>query len=288
MDSTGAAVPDSTYEITFTIWSDSTSTAPQDRKWISPSCTVRVSNGLFNWQLGTRENLPPWTVTHDADLWIGTQVGTDPEITPRTRLCSVPYAYKTWQAEWAGYADSAGFVVTGSDEGWVDDGTIVRLASPSDSVGIGVQQPEERLDIDGTAQMTGFKMPTSASSGRVLTSDANGNGTWGTPALAHGESGGYDGIVSADMVETDPGGATVVNFASAFTSTVKPVLHVHVVLKQAANGLVEGAAVKAVVDIKGAANNWTGFDITVSKYSDGSSISDATEVFVTWMAIEKS
>ena len=56
-------------------------------------------------------------------------------------------------------------------------------------------------------------------------------------------------------------------------------------LKQAANGLQEGAAIKAVTDVKGSAGNWTGFDITVSKYSDGSSISDATEVYVTWMAV---
>ena len=102
-----------------------------------------------------------------------------------------------------------------------------------------------------------------------------------------GESGEYDGIVNTDMVETDPGGATTINFESPFTSVERPHFYITVMLKQAANGLVEGTAIKAVEDIKGASGNWTGFDITVSKYSDGSSISDATEVYVTWMAVSR-
>ena len=45
-------------------------------------------------------------------------------------------------------------------------------------VGIGTTNPAEKLDVVGTAKMTGFKMPTDANDGYVLTSDANGNGTW--------------------------------------------------------------------------------------------------------------
>ncbi len=33
-------------------------------------------------------------------------------------------------------------------------------------------------NFNGTVQMTGFKLPTNAANGRVLTSDASGNGTW--------------------------------------------------------------------------------------------------------------
>jgi hypothetical protein len=112
-DTGGDPVTDGEYVVTFTIWSDSTSTAPTDREWISPNCTVLVVNGLFNWQLGSREGLPPWTITNDADLWLGIKVGSDPEITPRTRLCSAPYAYKAWQADYAEYADSAGVALSG-------------------------------------------------------------------------------------------------------------------------------------------------------------------------------
>ena len=46
------------------------------------------------------------------------------------------------------------------------------------NVGIGIQNPLHRLDVAGTVQMTGFKMPTGAADGYVLTSDASGVGTW--------------------------------------------------------------------------------------------------------------
>ncbi|HUV30412.1 MAG TPA: hypothetical protein VMY05_04880 [Acidobacteriota bacterium] len=205
-------VTDGDYVLTFRIWNDSLSTAPTDREWISPSCTVLVVNGLFNWQLGSKEGLPPWTFTNDPDLWLGIQVGEDPELAPRTRLCSAPYAYKAWQADYAKYADSAGVVVS-----------------------------------------------------------------------SIGESGAFDGVVNADMIEHY--GLTTIDFGSPFTSTEKPHMFLTVVLRGAANGLVEGAAIKAVADVKGSAGNWTGFDITVSKYSDGTSIDDLTSVYVTWMAI---
>ena len=46
------------------------------------------------------------------------------------------------------------------------------------NVGIGISPPQARLDINGTARMTGFSMPTGASNGFVLVSDADGDGTW--------------------------------------------------------------------------------------------------------------
>jgi hypothetical protein len=45
------------------------------------------------------------------------------------------------------------------------------------------------LDVDGTVNCTGFRLPTGASSGRVLTSDASGGGTWQSASL---ESGKFD------------------------------------------------------------------------------------------------
>ncbi|UCC45253.1 MAG: hypothetical protein JSU65_04865 [Candidatus Zixiibacteriota bacterium] len=110
-DTEGDPVTDGEYLVTFAIWSDSISTAPTDREWISPNCTVLVVNGLFNWQLGSQEGLPPWTIANDDNLWLGIQIESDPEITPRTRLCSAPYAYKAWRAKYAEYADSAGVAI---------------------------------------------------------------------------------------------------------------------------------------------------------------------------------
>src|SRR3989339_57372 len=46
------------------------------------------------------------------------------------------------------------------------------------NVGIGTTTPSSKLDVDGTVTMTGFKLTTSPSAGYVLSSDANGVGTW--------------------------------------------------------------------------------------------------------------
>ncbi len=48
-------------------------------------------------------------------------------------------------------------------------------------VGVGTTAPVEKLDVDGTARVTGFEMPSGASDGHVLTSDATGTGTWEAP-----------------------------------------------------------------------------------------------------------
>ena len=46
------------------------------------------------------------------------------------------------------------------------------------NVGIGTGNPSSTLEVAGTTTMAGFKMPTNATSGYVLTADSNGVGTW--------------------------------------------------------------------------------------------------------------
>jgi hypothetical protein len=140
------------------------------------------------------------------------------------------------------------------------------------------------VECTDTVQTAGYKMPTGAGDGYVLTSDGEGNGTWQATVSGYGEAGEFDGVVNTDMVEYTA--VTTINFDSPFTSTEKPHMYITVVLKAAADGLWEGAAIKAVEDIKGSAGNWSGFDITVSKYSGGS-ITDTSPVYVTWMAISR-
>jgi len=65
---------------------------------------------------------------------------------------------------------------------------------PEGNVGIGIATPAEKLDILGTVQMTGFKMPTGASNGYVLTTDENGIGSW--VQLPSGEGIGGNGTIN--------------------------------------------------------------------------------------------
>ena len=62
----------------------------------------------------------------------------------------------------------------------------------SGRLGLGVAAPAEALDVSGTAQMTGFKLPTGAAAGRVLTTDATGVGTWQVAPASQWTSSGND------------------------------------------------------------------------------------------------
>ncbi|MEM7204845.1 MAG: tail fiber protein [Planctomycetota bacterium] len=49
------------------------------------------------------------------------------------------------------------------------------------NVGMGTRSPGAKLDVAGTARVTGLNVPTGAADGQVLTSDPSGNATWQAP-----------------------------------------------------------------------------------------------------------
>lgn len=58
------------------------------------------------------------------------------------------------------------------------------LQSEGGNVGVGTYTPGAKLDVNGNIKCTGFIIPTNASAGKVLTSDANGNATWQTASAS--------------------------------------------------------------------------------------------------------
>lgn len=79
------------------------------------------------------------------------------------------------------------------------------------NVGIGSLSPGQALDVQGTVRMTGFSLPTNASSGYVLTSNNVGIGTW---VVASSGGGGSSTTGSNLLFGNGSGGFTNVNNTS--------------------------------------------------------------------------
>ena len=118
--------------------------------WSEP-CTVNPDNqGGFSILPG--EVVPiEESLFSGAGHWLGIRVDTDPEMTPRARLASASYAFSCAN--------------TGTS-GRVDDGSVVRLETDTDNVGIDTATPGEKLEVDGNIlvngiiKTTGFCLPT--------------------------------------------------------------------------------------------------------------------------------
>ena len=77
-----------TYNLTFRIYNVETAGTA---KWSETQPAITISNGIFQVQLGS---VTPLNLAFDEPYWISIEINTDSEMSPRTRLASVPYAYK--------------------------------------------------------------------------------------------------------------------------------------------------------------------------------------------------
>lgn len=101
-DALGAPLADGTHSLQFNIWRHATSSDPSQLLWSSGPVSVSTSNGLFKVVLGASPQpiLNP-TDFQDGERWLGIQIGANPELTPRSRLISTPYAFSSEQANTA-------------------------------------------------------------------------------------------------------------------------------------------------------------------------------------------
>jgi hypothetical protein len=176
------------HNLTFKVYPDSQVATPD--LWSEEHTDVPVDDGLFNVILGSIEAIPD-TLFDGAERWIGVTVGTDPEMTPRMRITSVPWAVRAEVADtvltapplaahdhddryyteaelsdsgaintqsnpvdWTklksvpeGFADGTDNTGVATAGGWTDDGTVVRLETAADSVGIGTSNPAQKMAV---------------------------------------------------------------------------------------------------------------------------------------------
>jgi hypothetical protein len=92
LDDQGRIVPDSSYDIVFTIHPDSVSFPPEIVVWTELK-TVETSGGLFNTMLGT--NSPLTAEVFDGERWLQMRLTSSAEpFLPRTRIGTTPYSYR--------------------------------------------------------------------------------------------------------------------------------------------------------------------------------------------------
>jgi hypothetical protein len=133
---------DGTYNLSFKIYG---SESGDDSLWWEHHTGVLVSNGLFSVMLGKITSLP-YSVFNDTIRYLGISVNNGTELSPRTRLVSVPYAYRSL------WSDSAAYTAVGAenDSDWTVDGSNM-YAAVSGSVGIGTNDPASKLNVVGGA-----------------------------------------------------------------------------------------------------------------------------------------
>jgi Chaperone of endosialidase len=101
-DSNGAPVPDGSYSVKFKVYG---SPAGNDSLWWSNFETLEVTDGLFHYQLGSTNPFPNDLFSVDTARYLAIQINGEPEMIPRTKLVSVPYAYHSLRADTANIID---------------------------------------------------------------------------------------------------------------------------------------------------------------------------------------
>jgi len=135
---------------------------------------VKIKDGVLgiNNTLSSGPALSIVTKNNGANLWIETQ---GPPLLPTTLTLFNNISNQAW-------AIGTGEGGVGGNKFFIADYTYP-LTTPfvidtSGRIGIGKTNPTQKLDVAGLIQMLGFKMPTGAEDGYILTSNADGIGSW--------------------------------------------------------------------------------------------------------------
>ncbi len=103
-DAAGDPVANESHSVKFKIYG---SEAGNDSLWWSGSQAVQTTDGLFSYQLGSSVHLPEDLFSADTIRYLGITIGTDSEISPRTRIIPGAYSYQALKADLADNASNA-------------------------------------------------------------------------------------------------------------------------------------------------------------------------------------
>ena len=145
-DAVGDPVPDATLAITFSIYAASTGGAAL---WTETQM-ILTDDGYFSAVLGDTSNggtAIPNTLFNGSTRYLGVKVGSDPEMSPRQPLVSVPYALVA-----RGVVNAAGAVIIDDQGRW--QGPSSGLIGPT-----GPQGPQGPQGPDGPRGATGPQGP---------------------------------------------------------------------------------------------------------------------------------
>ncbi len=160
LDSSGRSV-NSTVNLTFKIYDAVTG---GNLLWSETQPGIVVQNGLYSVILGSQTPIPA-SVFAQSGVYL--ELGIDGEtMSPRQQITASAYSL-------------VARTVMGSN---------IYENQASGYLGVGTTNPAVKLDVNGTVQATGIKIPTGASANYVLVSDANGAGTWQSISVVITES----------------------------------------------------------------------------------------------------
>ena len=150
LDSYGRRVND-TVDLSFKIYD---AVSDGNLLWSETQAGVVVEDGVYSVVLGSQTNIPASVfVQNNVYLELGINGET---MSPRQQITASAYSL-------------VARTVMGSN---------IFENQDNGDVGIGTQTPAAKLDVKGTVQATGLKIPTGATHNYVLVSDSEGVGTW--------------------------------------------------------------------------------------------------------------
>jgi len=154
-DTSGKAVPDGVYNLTFKLYNEIIGGTPL---W-SETQPVTVSKGIFHAILGA---VNPLALAFDTQYWLGVTVEGGSELTPRIKLTSAPYSLNT-----QGGVTPQGWLISGDN--------IYRL---NGNVGIGTTSPGAKLELAGLGSNDGLYLNGNTKVKITTTADSGTDSLW--------------------------------------------------------------------------------------------------------------